>query len=93
MFHVGQLVECVDDGRDRAPESNLSKGTIYTVTDVRGGDFRHWGTIEVLWLAEVYPPSGYCGFAGPCFRPLTDSRIAVFRQMLSPVPSKERELT
>lgn len=88
MFHVGQHVECID--ADGANE--LVKGCVYTVTGV----FEVYREIDVLGrpvaisldLEEAEPNPCTSGFNSIRFRPLSSTRLDVFRQLL--VSPKER---
>lgn len=94
-FHVGQLVCCIDDRR-YLPADGLVKGRVYVVQrtdapvlfDCDDGLESH----QPVWLeGECRGPS--CGwpdtpFAAYRFRPLDDTRLSVFREMLAPKPTK-----
>jgi hypothetical protein len=90
MFHVWQHVVCVD--ADGAPA--LHVGVVYTVkawweTDpARCTDMRGRSCVGGLLLFEVFPAPGTRGFADHRFRPLSSTRLDVFRQLL--VSPKER---
>lgn len=95
-FHVGQLVECVDDkprggfGDELYPK----RGCIYTVreTGLRDSD----DTTDCLLLDEIRnTPRHYLRvglsekrFGYYRFRPLSDARLAVFRSLLAPSPKQ-----
>lgn len=80
MFHVGQIVACIYDGREHFSDSPLLKGTVYTIRDIKTSMWRG-EPADALWFVEVEPPMGWFGFAGPCFRPLKDTALEVFRQI------------
>lgn len=86
MFHAGQHVVCVDVGKLRP--TPLELGRVYTVK----GHFiammpPHTGAVG-LYLYEVAPPASYVAFNAKLFRPLSSTRLDVFRQLL--VSPKER---
>lgn len=97
-FHVGQLVYCVDDrckpGYSRRPGCNYpTKGTIYTVRDIAEG----WHGKPLLLLREIDNShmigDGWAGETEPGmdaehFRPITDDKLAIFRQHLAPTPKQ-----
>lgn len=94
-FHVGQLVVCVDDkpkgGYPDEPWPVV--GRIYTVRALRWSD---WYSAEQVLLVEIvcsprlYNDGTYeAGYNATRFRPLDESRLTVFRQMLVSPPTKE----
>lgn len=90
-FHVGQKVVCIDDRLEdgEPPSPNAVKGGVYTITEVL--DFPGHGC--ALNFSELYYPGDRCwfpGFKAECFRPVKTTSIETFRQMLRPVPVKER---
>ena len=96
MFHVGQLVVCVEDrpylfrvpGHEyRSEMHGLTKGSIYTIreVDVVHPDGHHVG----VRLEEIRRPGKDCPYVNYRFRPLDESRLTVFRQMLVSPPTKE----
>jgi hypothetical protein len=102
MFHVGQLVECVNDdgfdGREWRKFETPKRGVIYTVRDT-GPSWTGDGD-DAVWLEEIQNPVVY--WSGPKielepqfrqsrFRPLSDFRLAIFRSLLQPIPSPEKE--
>jgi len=88
MFHVGQHVVCVD--ADGAPM--LSKGSVYTVVGHEPLDEYEWRGISRIVapvvLAEAKPSKPHRGFSPERFRPLSSTRLDVFRRLL--VSPKER---
>lgn len=101
MFHVGQLVLCVDDRphpRAKVTDSasfiraGLKRGVVYTIrhcfVDPLGA--------HAVFLAEIVRAAcpvpntwNYVGelpFAAVRFRPLDDSRLEVFRSVLRDAP-------
>lgn len=90
MFHVGQLVVCVDDSPcDHHLEiAPLRHGYIYTIRStydygaggigVRIAEFclPVWDGMEETWRMER-------------FRPVEENRLSIFRKMLAPAPRKE----
>jgi len=105
MSHVGQLVVCVDDGtvpsewhrKDIQYDGvldGLTKGVVYTIRDVYIDDIHNKEVVrlrEIIrpmhWSMDVEPP-----YAGYRFRPVVETRLDVFREMLAPVPGvKQKE--
>lgn len=99
-FHVGMLVQCVDDkvplaGGGVVKDANIMEGQIYKV---------RW-----VGMAHLYPVGDYFGvkidgvdskfgepwgvpdapYAARRFRPLVTDPLAVFRGMLAPKPKKK----
>lgn len=106
MFHVGQLVVCVDAERRRycvpghaygGGLDGLTKGNIYTIRWC--GMFNHTdgsNTMSVCLYEIVRPPYGItpedCPYAAARFRPVVETRLDVFREMLAPVSGvKQKE--
>jgi hypothetical protein len=96
MFHVGQLVVCVDDSMARGaspfPGAHMARrGTIYTVRAIISFPIRDVFLFEELNNEHLVPEyfGAEPGFATERFRPLSDSRLAIFRQMLAPIPEHE----
>ena len=97
MFVPGQLVICID-GRPRGGygDERLPKtGEVCTVRE----SFLDAGHPYIRTEEHRNPARPYVFASGirndePCFgarnfRPLTDSRIAIFKAMLAPSPAKE----
>ena len=106
MFHVGQLVVCVDDSRVCPPVAGRSyygdldgliKGKIYTVRWC--GQYMHTNGLEFIAvrLVEIIRPKltggdVECPYAAARFRPVVETSLDVFREMLAPVPGvKQKE--
>lgn len=97
MFHVGQLVECVNgepaSEGGYGDETYPQKGSIYTIRDIY--TCRVWGITKVRLHELVQEARRYSdgiyepGFGADRFRPLSESRLAIFRQMLAPTPEHE----
>jgi len=97
MFHVGQLVVCVDGRWDRCSgykEFSPTKGVVYTVREI----VEHGENIGLQLEEIINPPylyiEGFCevAFAAARFRPVVETRLDVFREMLAPVPGvKQKE--
>jgi hypothetical protein len=98
-FRPGDLVVCIYDGPicgfgdERYPQ----KGEVCTVREV-GDDGIPWlRTCEHINPKHEYLlPSGCFTFdegqfSQKNFRPVVDSRIAIFRELLAPLPQHERE--
>ena len=89
MFHVGQHVVCVDAGG--AP--SLKNGAVYTVACVIGPGLAIWesrgfrGKGYGILLIEAAPRDGYHAFAPQRFRPLSSTRLDVFRALLTKTPA------
>lgn len=87
MFHVGQKVECVNDGPSRyslTSGSRVKKGAIYTILRIRIGGIG----IEVVDLVEASPGRDCDGFDPERFRPIVERKtdISVFTKMLTGTP-------
>jgi hypothetical protein len=80
MFHVGQLVVCVDDsGHPKFGRPPLVEGRIYTVS--------HIEKIKSgigLDLEESPCPRDDALYRQSRFRPLSETSISIFTAMLSP---------
>lgn len=99
-FHVGQFVACVDtgdhpewipDGSVIGDLDGLSKGIVYTVREI---DVLAWDdTTDNIRLWEIVRPTKLGIVDTPYdarrFRPVDETRLAIFRQALIPVPKKE----
>ena len=103
MFHVGQLVVCVDDDEDAYVNpthryydglSGLKKGVVYTIRWV--GMPRHTRYLCVR-IEEIIRPVDFedgeeTPYAAARFRPVVETSLDVFREMLAPVPGvKQKE--
>ena len=79
-FHVGQQVVCVDD----TDTALVVKGCVYTVARVCGDGYsvrrKEFG--PGLKLIEASPANGMDGFCASRFRPVKQTSIEVFRQLL-----------
>jgi hypothetical protein len=96
MFEVGQRVVCVNDYWTSIAglrgEILPKKGVIYTVrTTVQCPRGCH----QAIRLVEIINPAmtyGYlteeCQFDAASFRPIVESKIDVFREILEKTPSK-----
>lgn len=94
MFHVGQLVICVDDVFPAevayGDETMVSRGHTYTV---REAFLEYEGTHTITVAEIVNTPREYSDglvefhFAVTRFRPIDDSKIEVFRKALKDVPA------
>ncbi len=94
-FHVGQLVECVDD--QSHPEwhftsvsrglDGLKRGSVYVVRET--GLQHPASNHDSIRLAGIrrQPDSP---FSTRRFRPLSETRLAIFRRLLKPVSETER---
>lgn len=86
MFHVGQMVVCVDDewtDLDCRPclwAEDPRKGLIYEIARIEGT----W-----LYLQEIANGIGYESCA---FRPVVKTDISVFTAMLTPSPRRVKKL-
>lgn len=86
MFHVGQKVECVDDGQSfYGFPSGLKKGERYTISDVME---YHDGVgvrlVEIPWVPV--PLVHTRGWRSTRFRPIVETKtdISIFTEMLKP---------
>ena len=87
-FHPGQLVVCIvgDDGWDfltyaPMPTPVPKRHGVYEVSHTETFDGRVF-----LSLCEVSTTATYEACA---FRPITESRLAIFRDLLAPVPDRK----
>lgn len=100
MFRPDQLVVCVDDrtARERGIKPppgylwygdmhGLRRGEVYTI---RAIGVSHFNGEPVVFLEEIVRPLQPNGveaaFAIDRFRPLDDSKLSIFREMLAPSP-------
>jgi hypothetical protein len=93
-FHVGQLVQCVESFQSVPGITVPLKGRIYTIREIltEGSEsgfrlfeivnapYRCWAPIRGVVTEEVV-------FVADHFRPLSDDRLAIFRQHLAPSPT------
>lgn len=94
MFHVGQHVVCVE-GKWHTGVSPLIRGRVYTVSRITmGSGFGpngEWLCGQGLVLCEVHNPTNepdYTnGFWAGRFRPLSSTRLDVFRALLTKTPA------
>lgn len=79
-FNIGSVVECIDDSpHNPMGFMFLSKGMIYTIESKHvTGQVGVHGIPNVHWLESR-------------FRILPDSRLDIFRAMLSPIKTKVKE--
>lgn len=87
MFHVGQLVICVDVSTRGGSLNGLTRGTIYTISEIV-----HFcdcgfcsGTGDYFHLMEI-TRSNRLPYETRRFRPLDDSRLEIFRKALRDAP-------
>lgn len=98
-FHVGQLVVCVDDqlGYTRWLPGRVSSNTdldglrrsqIYTVREVCLSWADEWREpVDCIHLVEITRHVGV-PYAAERFRPITDDKLAIFRQHLIVEPTE-----
>lgn len=89
MFHVGQNVVCI-----RGNGFGLKKGHIYTVSALEPPAYsKYTGRVDIgLRLLEARPRPGCSAFCASRFRPVKQTSIEIFRQLLvSPPKSPVRE--
>ena len=99
MFHVGQLVVCVDDedgkycgqfGLD-VPKTGtlcgLTRWRVYTIRDVVVTPSGH-DAVRLCEITRAVSRGWESAYSAQRFRPLSPARIAIFRQMLSDVPKE-----
>jgi len=91
MFHAGQHVVCVDAkfiGRGVSP---LERGRVYTVSHIgKALGASKYESLTPCWLevvvlvevTNIYHMGGDPGFSPHRFRPLSSTRLDVFRQLL-----------
>ena len=80
MFHVGQLVVCVDDSPGWTCHTRrVARGTIYTIGDIHAPTRRYPAGVQ---LVEVPPPHPGAWLSAARFSPVDDARLAIFRKAL-----------
>lgn len=103
MFHIGQLVVCVDD-RENAYRKfkctyqgnldGLAKDAIYTIRGFYNGDNPVWNKGD-LYLEEIVRPLEGGREEAPYhyarFRPVVTTDISIFEAMLVPTPKEKVE--
>lgn len=90
-FHPGQLVECIDDalptnidlGTTIPDLHGIKKGRIYTVRWAGRFTRNDGDTLFGVRLSEIVRPEGDVPYLADRFRPVDDSRLDVFRAMLT----------
>ena len=96
-FAVGQLVVAVRGPDEWLPvfgEVAPLKGVIYTVRETGLFETGSVRLIEIRNTPQQYWFNGAwlvteCAFVPEGFRPVVESRIAVFKKMLAPLPQRE----
>lgn len=91
MFHIGQRVVCVDatDGGGCFPPTmdGLLKGAVYTVRWAGlSVSSREAIRVEEITRTKLPGTDHEVGFLASRFRPVDETRLEVFRQMLAPTP-------
>ena len=98
MFHVGQMVVCVDDtpltlGGIQCTLDGLTRDRVYTVRET--GLYCPHGTGQpCIRVAEIYRETRYgivdCPYAARRFRPVTERQtdISIFTDMLTSAPKE-----
>lgn len=95
MFHVGQLVKCVEafESRSAVPVAMPQKGTVYTVREIEIADGGNHPGDPFLRLVEIINDPWPCrgrsvepAFWYARFRPIDDTRLEIFRKALRSVP-------
>ena len=97
MFHVGQMVVCVDDRPCRnglfGVDDSLTKRCVYTVRAIKSLDGLqmlpgHESSPYGLCLEEIVRPYD-TPYGAARFRPVAKTDISIFQSMLAP---KQKEL-
>jgi hypothetical protein len=83
MFEIGQRVVCVDDTPKWYPTAGVKRGEIYVVTRVHHSP-RHGGSVEL----QGTPSMSLLGFYAERFRPVDETRLDIFRAMLTETPAQ-----
>ena len=95
MFHVGQLVVCVDADSgigQWVSGEEIQKGRVYTIARVFDQTFQDIGTRSMVELVEVRRSAvteawwGHRGYGAHRFRPVNPKRIEVFTSLLVTPP-------
>ena len=102
----GDLVVCVDDAPSKLPARcrsitslcPLSSGQIYVVRKVGTTSKRyvHGSGIPSIWLEEIVRPvtfrdEGEPGYRLDRFRPVSKTNTELFRNLVAPVPTRQKE--
>lgn len=97
-FYPGQLVVAlttwdVEPGRIEEPPV---RGTVYTVRDVGFDGNEPWIHVHELRNPAVYwgnlPEVREAGWGTQYFRPITETKLEIFRSLLNPTPEQRRQL-
>jgi hypothetical protein len=88
-FRIGQMVVCIYGASAAEPPPYVEVGRIYTISGFCMNP-HHWGVIGVH-VEEIAPfdvtPDYYCNcFVASCFRPVKETNISVFRDLVAPRP-------
>lgn len=89
MFHVGQLVVCIDDKEPVHPLATpgcmdgLTAGRIYTVRELSGPTWLDGRPTIKLEEIVREPDDGYWAHR---FRPVRDTSIEIFREAVKHLP-------
>lgn len=98
MFHIGQLVVCVDDtpamlfdrdtGKTYDHQNLLKKGRVYTIRNLKDWNF-YTGPALGIWLEEVIRNDAKGPdkpFGAVRFRPVKQTSIDCFTALLTKTP-------
>ena len=91
-FHVGQNIVCVDDAPGRVSGvSALVRGRIYTIRGINTKSENEIGflLVGVPRRRPDHRDGSERGWVSTRFRPLDESRLSIFREMLVTPPTKE----
>lgn len=101
MFHVGQLVVCVDAGDHSlyAPQGYncasgpgvLAKGRVYTIRAAFSAKGVRCVLLNEIVRAKHPYWKGEPPYAAARFRPVQDSALDIFRSVLADVPKRATE--
>ena len=92
MFHIGQLVVCVEDCPiDTGDQSftKLEKGRVYTIRDYVTDYVFSAGSHDAIKLEEVVRNRWDDPYGALRFRPVRKTDISIFTDMLNPAPVTE----
>lgn len=98
MFHVGQMVVCVDDSeplgvKDSRLSAPLRKGAIYTIREILGEYPFITGVSVGVRIEEIVRFHNSCNrdhpFGAARFRPVRQTSIEQFTSILNQAPQRE----
>ena len=97
MFHVGQLVVCVDE--DPASHAKpgwsyvgdldgLTRGSVYTIRDVLVDPVQRGNSVRLVEIVRSVYRGREVPYAVERFRPVDETKLSVFKAMLVSPPKE-----